>query len=144
MVMTAAESIEQSYLALFKFLLLSKHRVFELGSKYGLSGMQTMLLCLLDSPRPMNNFRKVFNCDASNITGIVDGLEHKQLVKRFEDANDRRLKMVKLEPKGQRLRGELMKSLTTANSPLLSKLTRIELKTFIQLLEKITKGASIV
>ncbi len=121
--------------------MLSKHRVIELGAEYELTGMQTMMLFLLNHSRPMNNFRKIFNCDASNITGLVDGLEQKHLAARYENTNDRRLKMVKLEPKGRRLRRELVDHLTTANSPLLSKLTLQELKTFVQLLEKITKGA---
>jgi DNA-binding MarR family transcriptional regulator len=139
--MAQQESLQKSYLVLFKFLMLSKRRVFELGANYGLTGMQTMMLVLLEHPRPMNNFRKVFNCDASNITGLVDGLEQKQLASRYEDSEDRRIKMVRLEPKGKRLRTAVMKRFTTLDSPLLSKLSPTELTTFVSLLEKITAGA---
>ena len=138
--MNPEKSLEQSYLVLFKFLLLSKRRVFELGSEYGLTGMQTMMLFLLDHPRPMNNFRKIFNCDASNVTGIVDGLEQKQLVSRFPDPDDRRIKKVRLESDGRGLRALLLKDFMMHNSPLLSKLDQKELRTFIHLLEKITSG----
>lgn len=138
--MPQENSLEQSYLVLFKFLMLSKHRVFELGSKHGLTGMQTMMLFMLDHPRPMSNFREIFNCDASNITGLVDGLEQKQLASRYEPPEDRRTKMVRLDAEGSRLRKALMKKFTTHNSPLLSKLSPGELKTFMELLEKITQG----
>lgn len=139
--MQHSQSLEKSYLTLFKFLMLSKRRVFDLGTELGLTGMQTMMLFLLDVPRPMNKFRKLFNCDPSNITGLVDGLEQKQLARRYESPTDRRIKMVKLEPKGTQVRRLLMQSFMTHNSPLLSQLTTEELTTFIHLLEKITTRA---
>lgn len=138
--MSAQTSLEQSYLVLFKFLMLSKRRIFESGAEYGLTGMQTTMLFMLNQPRPMNGFRKIFNCDASNVTGLVDGLEQKQLAARFPDPDDRRIKMVQLETKGRQLRATLLKEFTTHNSPLLSKLSPKEFQTFIHLLEKITKG----
>jgi DNA-binding MarR family transcriptional regulator len=138
--MTQQASLEQSYLILLKFLMLSKRRVFELGSANDLTGMQAMMLFMLDHPRPMYSFKKVFNCDASNITGLVDGLEQKQLASRYEDQEDRRIKMVKLEPKGRRIRATLLHNLSAHGSPLLSKLNPAELRTFIELLEKITSG----
>jgi len=138
--MSQQTTLEQSYLVLVKFLMLSKRRVFELGAECGLTGMQAMMLFLLDHPCPMNNFKKVFNCDASNITGLVDGLEQKKLASRYENLDDRRLKMVKLEAKGKRVRATLISNLTSHNSPLLSKLSPGELRTFIELLQKITAG----
>ncbi len=136
--MTQQATLEQSYLILLKFLMLSKSRVMELGAEHGLTGMQAMMLFLLDEPRPMNNFRKVFNCDASNITGLVDGLEQKKLASRYEDPADRRIKMVRLETKGKRIRAALLRNLTTHDNPLLSKLNPSELRVFIKLLQKIT------
>ncbi len=135
--MTQPATLEQSYLILLKFLMLSKSRVMELGAECGLTGMQAMMLFLLDKPRPMNNFRKVFNCDASNITGLVDGLEQKKLASRYEDPADRRIKMVQLEAKGKRMRTALLRNLTH-DSPLLSKLSPAELRSFTKLLQKIT------
>jgi DNA-binding MarR family transcriptional regulator len=131
-------SLQNSYLTLFKFLMRTKRRAVELGSEYDLTGMQTIVLFLLDQPRPMNAFKKVFNCDASNVTGIVDGLENKELVSRFEDPRDRRIKMVRLEPEGVRVRCAIMHSLTTDEFSLLNRLTSEEREVFISLLEKIT------
>ena len=138
--MSPQQSLEQSYLILFNFLLLSKRRVFTVGADYGLSGMQTVLLVMLDSPRPMHHFKVLFNCDASNITGIVDGLEEKDLVERFSDPTDRRLKMVRLKPAGDVVRAAVLDQLTGHDTPLLSRLDADELQTFIELLEKITAG----
>lgn len=138
--MSQQATLEQSYLALVKFLMLSKRRVFELGAECDLTGMQTMMLFLLDRPCPMNNFKKVFSCDASNITGLVDGLENKKLASRYENQDDRRLKMVKLEAKGKRVRATLVGKLTAHGNPLLSKLSSSELRSFTELLQKITAG----
>lgn len=137
--MTQQASLEQSYLALIKFLMLSKRRIMELGAQNDMSGMQAMTIFLLDCPRPMNSFKKVFNCDASNVTGLVDGLEHKNLASRYENAADRRIKMVKLTPTGERMRTSLISDITVHENPLLSRLSNDELTTFITLLEKITK-----
>src|ERR1017187_4021368 len=101
-------SLEQSYLELIEFLMMSKKRVIEIGVTFHLSTMQSITLLLLKEPRPMGDFRHLFNCDASNVTGIIDGLEQKQLVRRYEVHSDRRIKMVKLLAHGKRVRTTLL------------------------------------
>ncbi len=133
-----AASLEEAYLILIRFLMLSKHRAIELGSEYGLTGMQTFMLLLLEKPRPMYSFKKVFNCDASNVTGLVDGLEQKNLASRFENLEDRRLKMVKLEKRGREIRAAMLKKIAARDGPIFSRLTAKEFETFIALLQKIT------
>ena len=131
-------SFQESYMALVEFLMLNKRQVVEQGSRYGLTAMQTMTLFLLDHPRPMNSLRKIFNCDASNVTGIVDGLEQKQLARRFENPDDRRIKMVQLLPKGRRERTALLNKLAGPGSYILSHLSPREVTQFISLVKKIT------
>lgn len=131
-------SIEQSYLTLIEFLMLAKRRVIEIGADHGLTGMQTMMLFLLEEPKPMNRFTKIFNCDASNVTGLVDGLEQKDLAKRFESSKDRRIKMVELCAKGRQIRSALLRDLSRQDSRLHSRLNEDEFETFIGLLQKIT------
>ena len=142
--MSRQSTLEQSYLVLVKFLMLSKRRILELGAEYGLNGMQAMMIFLLDVPRPMHSFKTIFNCDASNITGLVDALEQKKLASRYEDLNDRRIKMVKLVAKGEKVRAGLVKRSATQDSPLLSKLSAAELETLIKLLQKVTAGEQYV
>lgn len=140
--MSSSVSKEKTYLYLFKFLMMSKHRVIELGAEYGLTGMQTTTIFLLDKPKPMNSFQKVFKCDASNVTGLVDGLEQKQLASRYENPGDRRIKMVQLEPKGKKVRSALLRKLNPHDSPILSKLSADEQQTFLKLVRKMTSGSA--
>src|SRR5665213_961489 len=102
--MTKNISLEDSYLALVEFLMLSKRSVIDIGANYSLTPMQAMTLLFLNEDRPMNSFTTIFSCDPSNITGIVDGLQSKQLASRYESTTDRRIKMIKLEPKGAKIR----------------------------------------
>ena len=142
--MTHKLSLEQSYLAFVEFLMLSKKRLIEIGSAHHLSGMQTITLLLLEEPRPMGNFRHIFNCDASNVTGIIDGLEQKKLVKRFEVHSDRRIKMVRLLARGKHLRSTLLQKLTSDDQYILANLSSSEAESFIKLVQKITDTAKLV
>jgi len=137
-------SLEQSYLALVEFLMLSKQRLLEIGTKYHLSSMQTITLLLLEEPRPMGTFRHIFNCDASNVTGIIDGLEQKQLVRRFEVDSDRRIKMIKLLARGKQVRTALLHQLTSDDQYVLANLTPSEATNFIELVQKITDTTKLV
>jgi DNA-binding MarR family transcriptional regulator len=137
-------SLEQSYLALVEFLMLSKQRLLEIGAKYHLSNMQTITLLLLEEPRPMGSLRHVFNCDASNVTGIIDGLEQKQLAKRYEVHSDRRVKMVKLLARGKHLRTTLLAHLTSDDQYVLANLSPSEAKSFIDLVQKITDTTQLI
>lgn len=137
-------SLEQSYLALVEFLMLSKQRLIEIGTKYHLSGMQTITLLLLEEPRPMGTFRHIFNCDASNVTGIIDGLEQKQLVRRFESSTDRRIKMIQLLAHGKRVRATILHQLTSDDQYILANLTPDEAASFIDLVHKITDTTKLI
>lgn len=138
--MSTSTEFEQPYLRLLRFILRAKHEVIAHGTDLGLNGMQTMVIMFLDSPRPMHSFKKLFNCDASYITGIVDSLEEKELVSRFEDPADRRVKMIRLEPDGHAMRNTLFRSINHAGGPVFSNLTPEEMQTFTTLLDKVTRA----
>jgi DNA-binding MarR family transcriptional regulator len=131
------EVVEKSFGLLIKFMLQSKHRLMEIGSNMGLPGMQAMMVMLLDEPKPMNSFTKIFNCDASNITGIVDGLEKKKLAARFPSTKDRRIKMVELCDSGKELRKQLLSDLVEQHKSSLFNLNTEEIKQLNSLLGKI-------
>jgi DNA-binding MarR family transcriptional regulator len=59
----------------------------------------------------MRQLASMLACDASNVTGIVDGLERRGLVERRPDPRDRRMKYVVLTTEGQRRREVLNASL---------------------------------
>lgn len=136
-------TLEQSYLAFIEFLLLSKKRLHEIGAEHHLTAMQTTTLLMLENARPIGSFRHIYNCDASNVTGIIDGLEQKKLVKRYEVNSDRRIKMVRLLAHGIGVRKALLHKLTSDDKYILSKLSNTEAKNFIELVQKITGASNI-
>ncbi|MFF0744143.1 MarR family winged helix-turn-helix transcriptional regulator [Streptomyces sp. NPDC004111] len=68
----------------------------------GLTPSQAKALSVLrGAPAPMRALATTLACDASNITGIVDRLEKRELVRREPSATDRRVKNVVLTALGE-------------------------------------------
>ncbi|MFJ4871531.1 MarR family winged helix-turn-helix transcriptional regulator [Streptomyces sp. NPDC088757] len=61
------------------------------------------LTALRRGPAAMRALAETMTCDASNITGIIDRLEKRGLVRREPDASDRRVKNVVLTAEGERV-----------------------------------------
>lgn len=129
------------YFALSEFLMGAKHQIVGISSTFGLTSMQamTLLLTKVDAPRPISNYCKLFNCDPSNVTGIVDGLEHKGLVARQADPNDRRIKVIHLLPAGQKLQDQIIQKLTSASGFLFDPLSDEEAETFVGIISKLAE-----
>ena len=66
-----------------------------------------LTLRLLDEPRSMRYLAEAHQCDASNITGLVDRLEQRGLVQRRASSDDRRVTMVHRTADGDALRTTL-------------------------------------
>lgn len=64
------------------------------AGRYGLTSTQAKVLAQLEGPVPMRGLATLLACDASNVTGIVDRLEARGLVRREASAADRRVKNV--------------------------------------------------
>ncbi|MEU8892380.1 MarR family transcriptional regulator [Streptomyces sp. NPDC048442] len=64
------------------------------AARHGLTSTQAKVLAQLDGPLPMRRLATLLVCDASNVTGIVDRLEARELVRREADPADRRVKNV--------------------------------------------------
>ncbi|GHF51735.1 MULTISPECIES: MarR family winged helix-turn-helix transcriptional regulator [Streptomyces] len=66
-------------------------------------------------PASMSTLATTLTCDASNMTGIVDRLEKRGLVRREPSASDRRVKNVVLTAEGERvidvIRGNMHRTL---------------------------------
>ena len=141
-----AESIlsEKFYFSFVTFLLRSKHQLIAIGHEFGLTNMQTLTLLIIETVKTpsMSSFCKLYECDASNITGIIDGLEQKQLVARCPYPNDRRIKIIKLEAAGQALRHKLISRLAETGDFQFSVLTAAELQQFAYLIQKLASAPS--
>jgi DNA-binding MarR family transcriptional regulator len=131
------------YLSLVEFLMTAKHYVVAIGDEFGLTSIQALTLLLVDAltPRPMTSFCTLFHCDASNVTGIIDGLESKGLVSRQNDVSDRRIKTIRLEPAGRRLQQTIIARLDGMNGPLFAPLDDAEKALFAGLVAKIAAGS---
>lgn len=127
------------YLSLLEFLMNAKQHIVAIGAEFGLTGIQAITLLLTDEskPRPMKNFCTLYNCDASNVTGIIDGLEQKGLVSRQNDSKDRRIKIICLEPAGKKLQRTIIQRLADMNGFLFDPLSETESMQFVGIIEKL-------
>jgi DNA-binding MarR family transcriptional regulator len=137
------DSIAEKYYPDFiNFLLMQKKAIVTIGSKYDLTPMQSLALLMLVDPMPMYKITESFSCDASNVTGIIDGLQNKGLAIRFENEKDRRIRMVKLKPKGKKLREDVQNQLLGNFNPVFINLNQEELATFFNLINKVVSAQS--
>lgn len=129
------------YLSLLEFLLTAKQHIMAIGGEFGLTSIQAITLLLIDEhrPRPMKSFCMLYHCDASNITGIVDGLEKKGLVSRQNDLKDRRIKVICLSPAGKKLQQTIISRLDDINGFLFEPLNDTEKRQFVHIVEKIAQ-----
>ncbi|WP_205696425.1 MarR family winged helix-turn-helix transcriptional regulator [Conexibacter sp. SYSU D00693] len=90
-----------------------KHRFAAIASEFELSPPQLWALRALepDEPSPMSCLAQSLKCDASNVTGIVDRLQHRGLVERRAAEHDRRVKHLLLTDEGVELRQRLIERL---------------------------------
>ncbi len=126
------------YWQLLRVAINAKHGLMNIAEKYKLTVMQMYTLCLLeaDTSIPMNSLSGMLQCDASNVTGIVDRLFHQKYIKREENPNDRRSKMITLTPKGAKLCEKLSQAITSYHPASLTQLSSTEKQQLLTLLSK--------
>ncbi|WP_327694590.1 MarR family winged helix-turn-helix transcriptional regulator [Streptomyces sp. NBC_00459] len=91
----------------------------EAATQHSLTGAQARLLSLLSlEPLPMRQLARKLRCEPSNVTGIVDRLESRDLVERRPDPSDRRVKLAACTDEGLRVARSLRDSLDFAREPL--------------------------
>ena len=109
----------------------------------GLSSLQCHVLHLIEPGREtsMGRLADTLSCDASNVTGLVDRLEARGLVRRRPSAEDRRVKVLDLTPAGSKVRTRLLARMTAHPLPL-SRLSQAEQRTLVRLLEILLEDQS--
>jgi len=109
------------------------------AAQQGLTFMQGKMLSLLRRPMSMRELAELMGCDASNVTGIVDRLEARDLVRRETNQNDRRIKNVAVTEQGTEtirlIRAEMMSGMTA-----LEQLDAAQRQSFHDLLAQIFPG----
>jgi DNA-binding MarR family transcriptional regulator len=109
-----------------------------LAARLQLSPAQCHVLHLIepDRPLPMGRLAETLACDASNVTGLVDRLESRGLVRRHPSAGDRRVKVLVLTPTGSRLRALLLDRMT-APPAILERLSLREQRALVRILRRL-------
>src|SRR5882724_11946056 len=105
---------------LMKFFFAQRGHLISRGAEFDLSTVQCHVLHLIEPgrPVPMSRLAETLSCDASNVTGLVDRLESRGLVRRESSRQDRRVKVLQLTPTGSRLRAQLLRQMTRRSLPL--------------------------
>jgi DNA-binding MarR family transcriptional regulator len=99
----------------------NKQRTFAIAQEFDLAPQQMITLRMLGAgPRKMSELANALFCDNSNVTGIVDRLEERGLVRREAAAGDRRVKLLVLTKEGERMRVEITKRMSEAPSAIAS------------------------
>lgn len=131
------------YFALFGFMHQAKLKLLALAAELDLTGAQAFSLLHMDTnqPRSMKSYCQLYNLDAGNLTGIIDGLEEKGLVVREQDPNDRRIKTIRILPKGLKLRAELMTRIADNSGDLFAPLSSEEQANFASCIEKMHRSS---
>ncbi|GGY34171.1 MarR family winged helix-turn-helix transcriptional regulator [Streptomyces tanashiensis] len=76
------------------------------------------LTVLRRGPAAMRALAETMTCDASNMTGIIDRLEKRGLVRREAGASDRRVKYVILTAEGERVTDAIRAKMRTTQEGL--------------------------
>jgi DNA-binding MarR family transcriptional regulator len=88
---------------------------------------------------PMRSLAELWNCDASFVTVVVDGLERRGLVERRVVDYDRRIKTVELTPEGVATRERALDAVYAPRAGFLA-LTATEQAALAKLLRKMTEA----
>jgi DNA-binding MarR family transcriptional regulator len=86
-------------------------RFIEIAHKLGVTPPLLGALRFLEQPQTMGRMAELLHCDPSNVTGIVDALEDRNLAERKPSEVDRRIKVVELTGPGEKLRARAIEEM---------------------------------
>jgi DNA-binding MarR family transcriptional regulator len=116
--LTASDAAEAWALIGELFFEHGRPRMLEIAQEFDLSPPLTVVLRLLDEPKPMGTLAHLMHCDNSNMTGLVDRLEERGLVERTQADGDRRVRLIALTGRGSEMRDELVRRMAEPPAPL--------------------------
>jgi DNA-binding MarR family transcriptional regulator len=130
-----ADGTCEAWQLLVRLFFVQRANLPSLAAELELSPAQCHVLQLLEPgrPVPMGRLAQTLACDASNVTGLVDRLESRGLVRRGSSTEDRRVKVLELTAKGTRLRSLLLERIATPPTSV-RKLSDQERQTLVQIL----------
>jgi DNA-binding MarR family transcriptional regulator len=123
---------------LVRFFFTQRSSLPPLAAELDLSPAQCHVLHLIEPERPipMGQLAETLACDASNVTGLVDRLESRGLVRRRPSETDRRVKVLYLTTSGSKLRALLVERMT-APPATLERLSAREQRELVRILSRL-------
>lgn len=123
---------------LVRFFFAQRAHIPSLAADLELSPAQCHVLHLIEPGQvvAMGHLADRLACDASNVTGLVDRLESRGLVRRQPSDRDRRIKVLQLTPAGLRVRDTLVERMSTP-PPILDRLSRRERQALVRILSRL-------
>ena len=123
---------------LVRFFFAQRAHMPSLAADLELSPAQCHVLHLIEPGRdlPMGQLANRLACDASNVTGLVDRLESRGLVRRRPSEHDRRIKVLQLTAAGCRVRDMLVERMS-APPPILNRLSQRDHEALVRILTRL-------
>jgi len=128
---------------LTKFFFAQRGHLPASAAEFDLSPIQCHVLHLIEPgrPLPMSRLADTLSCDPSNVTGLIDRLESRGLVRREPSRRDRRVKELHLTSTGSRIRAQLLRRIAARSLPL-SRLSLDQQRTLVKILESLVDETS--
>jgi len=128
----------EAWQLLVKFFFSQRAGLPTLASDLDLSPTQCHVLHLIqpDQPIPMGRLADALACDASNVTGLIDRLESRGLIRRMPSGEDRRIKVLELTRAGVRLRTTMLERITKPPDSL-DRLSTEEQRELVKILKRL-------
>lgn len=128
--------------------ILQEQRLNKKFERFGLTGAQTFTLVSLFKAREKNeklnqkDLERILDISNPTVTGILNRLEAKNLIKRVPCKHDARIKYIEVTKKAIELDKEIRKAFEEAEQQLVSSLTSKEIDLFNEYLIKILRSNS--
>jgi MarR family 2-MHQ and catechol resistance regulon transcriptional repressor len=111
------------------------------GIEMNLSDFGILELLLNRGPQPVNTIGQRINLTSGSVTTAVDRLEERGLVRRGNDPQDRRTRIVSLTPEGKRRISRIFGHHKEALDRAAGGLSRSERETLVELMKKLGRCA---
>jgi DNA-binding MarR family transcriptional regulator len=123
-------------------MVSNKRRFLNTGGEFDLAPQQMIALRMLGAgPRKMSDLAHALFCDNSNVTGIVDRLEERGLVRREAAEGDRRVKLLVLTEDGEWMREQITQRMAEP-PPAIASLSQKDQRTLRDLLQRALENVS--
>ena len=109
---------------------------------FGLTPSQFEVIMILwtEDGIVLGELRRRLSRDGPTITGVVDRMEKKMLVKRIRDQRDRRVVKVHLTSKGKNMQGDLERTKKLVMEKITRSLSRKDMNSLVSLMEKMMRN----